>query len=212
MRGKARLKYHTLTLGFRNASADQQIETASHLVQNLKRIAPERRREVKLAQLEQCVDEVLVARGLLEWHRTQSAATLRNLKTLLRQMRMQASWAAKMMMAQNQEDVPALVATGLPLEKSKRLRVGVPGEVTELRAKVRAGMITVLWRSPLRRSFFRVARAEGTPENWSKPVQALKARYSFKDMVPGQLYWFRVQAWNPNGEGLWSSPISVRAI
>ena len=205
-------------LGFRNATVRQQIDTASRLARGIKSLSPELQDRIHARQeLEAALAEAVLVEQLLEKYRVKAKAMLVRQKTIMPKLRMLARCCTSGVEALEGLAGPSVVLeVGLDLEKSKRVRTGVPNAPTELRAKLRAGVIMLLWKNPMRRSIFDVEYAIDSPEGeWRKDSihsTILKARFTFRGAVPGTLYWFRVRAWNSNGQSDWSSPFSVRAL
>jgi hypothetical protein len=206
-------KMRTPKLGFRNASAAQRIATCQRFLLGLKSLPPERRLNVPLATFEADYAEALISQREMLAYRQAAVEGLERFKRAMRKMENTAWQSLGFMKALAYKDEGALLACGLEFSKSKRIRTGVPGVPTELRARTRSESITLIWKSPMRRSLFKIQFAEGSPDNgWQGTFHAVKARHTFPHAVPGTLYWFRVMAWNANGESDWSSPIMVRAI
>ena len=94
------------------------------------------------------------------------------------------------------------------------MRTGPPGVPTELRVRERDGGIELLWRNPMRRSWFRIEIAEGSPSagSWqsSSDWSSTKGRFTFTGLKPHTAYWFRVKAFNTNGESNWSDFVCGR--
>ncbi len=203
-------------LGFRNASVKKQLQTCTTLARSLAKMPEEQRRGVRLKDFQDALAEAELVTRLLEKYRGKARDTLRRQKDVMARLRAEAQACNSGLMSKAIMGQTNPVESGLPLEKSKRNRTGAPGMPTKLRAKVRAGIITLLWKNPMRRSIFNVEYAIDSPDNgWRKDgfsCTVLKARFTFKPTVPGTLYWFRVQAWNSNGQSEWSAPLSVRAL
>ena len=109
-----------------------------------------------------------------------------------------------------------LLQAGLKVSAPKTSRTGPPGVPKELRMKPVAGGAEVRWKSPMRRSLFFLQYREDSPqgEKWISPENstAIRTRFTFRNLKPGVLYWFRVQAYNPNGKSGWSNPTSARPL
>jgi hypothetical protein len=205
-------------LGFRNATVRQQIETASRLAGGIQSLLPEQQECIQSRQaLEEALAEAVLVEQLLEEYRAKTKAMLVRQKAVMPKLRMFARCCTAGVEALGGVQGESVVLeVGLDLEKSKRVRTGVPNAPTNLRAKLRACVITLLWKNPMRRSIFDIEHSIGSPEGeWKKDGNqstVTKARFIFRDAVPGTLYWFRVRAWNANGQSDWSSPFSVRAV
>jgi hypothetical protein len=203
-------------LGFRNASVKEQLQTCATFARSLARMPEEQRRGVRLKDFQDALAEAELVTRLLETYRRKARDTLRRQKDVMARLRAEAQACNSGLMSTAIMGQTNPVESGLPLEKSKRNRSGAPGAPTELRAKVRAEAITLLWKNPMRRSIFNVEYAlDSSNSGWRKggsSYTVLKARFTFKPAVPGTLYWFRVQAWNSNGQSEWSAPLSVRAV
>ena len=204
-------------LGFRNATVAEQIGTASRLARGVASLPPELRDRVPLAQLQEILNEAILVDQLLEKYRARAKTLLVRQKAVMPKLRMMARCCTSGVESlQILAGDSVVLKVGLDLEKSKRVRTGAPPVPTALRAKIRAGAVTVLWKNAMRRSIFNVEYAIDSPDSgWRQDGSSFtvpQARFTFKPAVPGTFYWFRVQAWNSNGQSEWSAPLSVRAV
>lgn len=201
-------------LGFRNASVDQQIDTVTRLVSSIQALPPAKRDRLDLEDLQGALAEAVLVRQLLEKYRSKARELLaRQVEEVMPRLRFAArcTKSCAEVLAGAGDDA-AVLETGLELTKSTRIRRGIPPVPTDLRARVRAGAITLLWKCSMRRSLFNIEYTTDLAAGDWRKLFAVKTRVTFEDAVPGTLYWFRIRAWNANGESDWSSLLSVRAV
>jgi hypothetical protein len=162
------------------------------------------------------LEEALTAQRELEQLRVQAATVLTRQKDVMARLRDSATRTSRILWAYSNGDAVPLLEAGLDLEKSRRVRTGPPGVPTELRVRELDGSITLLWRNPMRRSWFRIQIAEGQPseENWQShnDLGCAKGRFTFTGLKPHTAYWFRVKAFNANGESPWSNFVCGRPL
>src|ERR1043166_458326 len=202
-------------LGFRNASVEQQLATCARLARGAAQLPAEQQQNIFFTELQESLDEAVAVKKELAEHRMKARAALVKQKTIMARLRNSATRSSLVLSAYGL-DAMDLLKAGLDVEKSKRIRTGPPGPPTQLRARPMAGAVELVWRSPMRRSLFTLQYAEGSLEDaqWISHSDLVsgRARFTFKDLKPGVLYWFRVQAQNPNGESAWTRPLCARAL
>jgi hypothetical protein len=202
-------------LGFRNASVDQQIVTAGRLARGAAKLPQPLRERIFHEGLVRTLGEAEAIREETARLRAQLAATMTQEKNVMARLRNDATRCARSLWAHSSGDAQTLLEAGLDLEKSRRVRTGPPGVPTRLRARELNGAITLLWRNPMRRSWFHIEVAEGQPheENWrwNNEWSSTKGRFTFTGLKPNVVHWFRVKAFNTNGESPWSDFVSGRA-
>ena len=201
-------------LGFRNASVPQQLDTAGRLARGAAKLPPELRAKIFHTDLTDTLGEAEDVRTELALLRGQMAALATRQKDVMSHLRERATRTARLLWAHAHGDGVTLLSAGLDLEKSRRVRTGLPGVPTELRVRERDGSIELLWRTPMRRCWYHVEVAEGSPDNanWRshRDWSCGKGRFTFKGLKPHTAYWFRVKAFNANGESNWSGFVCGR--
>src|SRR4051812_39917832 len=129
-------------LGFRNASVQTQIVTAGGLASGIQSLPPEKQTRLQLEKLQGALAEAVLVQKLLAKYRSKVKELLTRQKRVMPRLRMAARISASGVESLATVSGPSVIpAVGLPLEKSKRTRTGVPPAPTFLRAKVRAGAI-----------------------------------------------------------------------
>ncbi len=203
-------------LGFRNASVNEQIATVRRLATRAVTLPENIREQVLLGPLDEALAEAEAAVNDLARLRAQTKAAVSRQVAAMARLRENAMRSSIGISTWVKGDAAAMLGAGLSLAKSKRIRTGPPGVATELRARDIEGGVSLLWRNPMRRSWFTLQCAEGAPVegNWQSNSEwySGKGRFTFTGLRPNTVYWFRVKAHNTNGESAWSDAVSGRPV
>lgn len=201
-------------LGFRNASVPQQLDIAGRLARGAGKLPSELRAKIFHADLVETLGEAEDVGKELALLRDRLAATASKQKQIMARLRDNAKRCSNCLWAFSAGDAATLLGAGQDLEKSKRVRTGPPSAPTQLRVRERDGAIELLWRTPMRRCWYRIEIVEGSPgeEDWRshRDWSCGKGRFTFQGLKPNTAYWFRVKAFNANGESLWSDIVCGR--
>jgi len=56
-----------------------------------------------------------------------------------------------------------------------------------------------------------ISRSKNKPANWIQEDVITKSSYTVSRLKSGSMYWFRIAAVSPAGQGIWSEPVNKKA-
>ncbi len=203
-----------IKFGFRNQSTADTLNLCERAVQNLATLPPEYLTDVPHAELADTVAATRASHDRIASLRADLKAEISRRKELLRAARDQATrcvnWAAMNM----NHDPVKMMETGFDLH-APWAKVSPPATPDNLRAAptASAGEAQLRWQRPMRDGWFEIQAQAGEfkPDGW-QTVEASCFQQSCRlvGLVSGELYWFRVRAYNRRGQGPWSNLATAR--
>lgn len=209
------MKRKNFKLGFRNASAAQQLEICDTQLARFAKLTAAAQADMDFAGLQTTVAAAHASRQRLQQLRTDLKRETAAHRAHLRAAREAVTHACLHTLVQTQGDPAAMTAAGLAVRKDWQ-KAGVPAAPQNLTAAATAcaGEILLRWERPMRRCFFQVEfTANPANEMGWRPLGGERAQsFRAKALVPGKLYWFRVRAKNIHGASPWSGIASARPV
>jgi len=204
---------HNFKLGFRNCSAEQQLDICHRVVANLARLPEECQTEPAIAGVADIVAAAQASHDRIQTLRGALKAELSARKDHLRAAREAVTRAslttARLMQLQPQR----MIGAGLQLCSGWQ-RVGRPDAPTLLRAEALDynGRVRLRWKRSVRRCQFKIqmTRNPAREGSWQLVTSSSQQSCAVDNLESGGKYWFRVSATNAQGESPWSQPASVR--
>lgn len=203
-------------LGFRTATIDQKLATCGQFTRAMAKLPSDQRQWMNLAELEEFLATATAEDALMRKLKGELKAAHTRRKLAVKKVCDRTMDYALVYAACFAEDEKGIRAAGLVPQSSRQKRTGPPGAPTNLRATPMHGAAKLRWKNPMRRSYFVLEYKEGSLSNgeWLKREVhwATRSNIIIPDLVPGVLYYWRVQARNSNGHSPWSAAVSVRPL
>lgn len=201
-------------LGFRNKSVLEQLALCERALTSLGHAPEKVLRRAALTQMAATIRQVRASQQRLEKLKLDLKTETRRRNELLRDVRQRVIRAQSGHISHLELNPHRMRAAGMELSHSTHRSVGVPGQVTNVRAvpATHSTDITLRWERSVRRCAFQIeARRDNEPDTeWRTVYNCLKCKCTISGLKSGGLYWFRVRASNAHGEGPWSNPVSAR--
>ena len=208
------MKRQNFKLGFRNASAEKQLEIFGHTLTRLGSLPAAARQDVDLPGLQAVVDAAHTSRQRIRQLKAELKQEVAGHQTHLRAARVATTQACLKTAVNVKGEPAAMAATGLPLASSWQ-KAAVPAAPQNLRARATesAGEIRLDWKRPLRRCFFKVEfTTNPTNENGWQIVGGTRSQsLTVPGLKAGRVYYFRVRAENIHGQSPQSNLASAMA-
>ena len=202
-----------LKFGFRNLSALETVALCERTVQSLAQLPPEHLHDVKQAEFAATTAAARASLLRVDELRSALKAEVSRRNTLVKKAREQMTYAAGMAALNMNGDAVKMLSLGLPLAAPKA-PAHVPAAPESLRAvpTASAGEAELRWVRPMLRCMFEV-QAQAAPlheDGWKYVNTCSRQKVRVQGLTSGDLYWFRVRAFNARGHGPWSQLASAR--
>ena len=208
------MKRQNLKLGFRNASAQKQLEICDTVLGRLDQLTETGRAGMDLPGLKVTVATAHASRQRIQQLRADLKHAVAVHKLDLRAAREGLTCAHWAVTSNLHNNPAALLATGLP-EKMPWQKVGVPAAPWNVTARATefAGEIQLRWQRTVRRCLFTVEFTTNPllEKSWRMVGGNRSQTFIVPELKSGTLYWFRIRAVNIHGASSWSEVASARA-
>ena len=202
-----------LKFGFRNKTAQEQLDICERTIKNVAAQPAEYLVNVDLPEVQSVVAATRASHDRIASLRIELKSEISRRNSLLSKARTKVQAAAGFAALGMNEDTAKMLSLGLPLHSEKH-PVGKAGAPTYFTAKPTDGEGEALlrWKRPVRLCSFDIEmKADPLNRNqWKRLDSSLKQKCLVKDLESGMKYWFRVRACNAHGDGPWSELASVR--